>query len=133
MKLLNTIALATKPPDYPEGISKELEDFLDCCFQINPKHRSNVHELLAHPFILRKKLNPKTRKPNPYGQYKNRGLGVIKEQLSQKSAAAYGHSPFGQSHTSTRSVFTWNPATTKVYSNESKKNSPVTYKIDSTS
>ena len=32
MKLLNTIAFATKPPTYPKGISKELVDFLNCCF-----------------------------------------------------------------------------------------------------
>lgn len=33
------------------NISKELEDFLDCCLKINPKERSNVNELLRHPFI----------------------------------------------------------------------------------
>ena len=69
MKLLNTIAFATKPPEYPKDISQELEDFLDCCFQIKPTNRENVFELLAHPFILRKKLNHKTRKPAPYGHY----------------------------------------------------------------
>ena len=30
--LLAKIAFATRAPKYPEGISVELKDFLDCCF-----------------------------------------------------------------------------------------------------
>ena len=34
------------PPDYPDYISADLEDFFNQCFQIEPSNRANVYELL---------------------------------------------------------------------------------------
>ena len=51
LTLLHKIATENQPPPYPEGISAELKDFLDCCFQRDPPLRANVYELIRHPFI----------------------------------------------------------------------------------
>ena len=40
------------PPDYPSNLSKELVQFLNCCFQKEPSKRSSVKQLLNHPWIL---------------------------------------------------------------------------------
>jgi serine/threonine protein kinase len=53
VSILYHISHAINPPiihsEY--NISKELEDFLQCCLKINPNERLNVNELLRHPFI----------------------------------------------------------------------------------
>ena len=55
-KILRKIAKSTKPPRYPGGISAALKDFLDCCFQSEPRMRANVYELLRHPFITKEEF-----------------------------------------------------------------------------
>jgi len=52
VSILYHISHASNPPIIPSefNISKELEDFLDCCLKINPNERMNVNELLRHPF-----------------------------------------------------------------------------------
>ena len=42
--------LNTMPP-IPPNTSAELKDFLICCLKIEARERSNVYELLRHPFI----------------------------------------------------------------------------------
>lgn len=38
-------------PRYPENLSPKTVDFLNQCFQIDPKCRPNAQRLLQHPFI----------------------------------------------------------------------------------
>ena len=38
-------------PDYPETISEDLKNFLDCCLTRNYKERANTKDLLSHPFL----------------------------------------------------------------------------------
>ncbi|KAI7897540.1 kinase-like domain-containing protein [Cokeromyces recurvatus] len=40
-------------PPLPENISKEMEDFLLCCFQKNPNKRSSSKELQQHEWIIK--------------------------------------------------------------------------------
>lgn len=47
-------------PEYPDNISEELRDFLNCCFKREPTQRWNVYELKHHPFILQDKYNDVT-------------------------------------------------------------------------
>ena len=49
--VLVKIVNATGPPTYPSHMSVQLQNFLNCCFQKVPSQRSNVYELLNHPFI----------------------------------------------------------------------------------
>jgi len=50
--VLFQIANESRAPDYPDDISDELRDFMDCCFKKEPTERCNIYELLHHPFIL---------------------------------------------------------------------------------
>jgi len=38
-------------PQFPKGISKDLEDFLLKIFQKDPKKRLTAKQLLSHPFM----------------------------------------------------------------------------------
>lgn len=45
--------LSQDPPTLdPDLFSSEMIDFLNRCLQIDPKNRSNTHDLLQHPWIL---------------------------------------------------------------------------------
>lgn len=48
---LKFISSGVHPP-FPPNITKNLEDFLECCLSIVPSQRSTAEELLMHPFIL---------------------------------------------------------------------------------
>lgn len=48
--VLFKIAKSNRPP-YPDNLSSKAVDFLNQCFQIDPKKRPNAHKLLQHPFI----------------------------------------------------------------------------------
>lgn len=48
---LYNIMNAKNPPELPEFLSSALKDFLNKCFKMNPRERSNVFKLLRHPFI----------------------------------------------------------------------------------
>ena len=78
--LLMKITFSNGVLEYPENISAELLDFLQCCFQIEPSNRANVFELLQHPFIQRKSL----------GSVKTIHLGVDSQD---KSASSFSSVP----------------------------------------
>lgn len=46
------ILVTETPPKLPDNISKNLRNFLERCFIMNPTERANVVELLKHPFII---------------------------------------------------------------------------------
>lgn len=46
------IANAKQGPEIPNNLSKEAQDFLNRCLQVEPKKRWNVYKLLKHPFIM---------------------------------------------------------------------------------
>ncbi|XP_059434808.1 mitogen-activated protein kinase kinase kinase 20-like [Corylus avellana] len=39
-------------PDIPDQISKAAQDFLRCCFELNPMERMTADALLDHPFLV---------------------------------------------------------------------------------
>ena len=82
--IMNKIAFAPGPPNYPPRLSPALKDFLDCCFMIEPINRSNVYELLRHPFLTREEFKAPLANPNR--------MQTINEQTSDISGA----SPFSQ-------------------------------------
>ena len=49
--VLFKIAKDSWPPPYPENLSSKAIDFLNQCFQVDPKMRPNAQKLLQHPFI----------------------------------------------------------------------------------
>ena len=49
---LYNIMNATNPPELPGFLTSDLQDFLNKCFKMNPRERSNVFKLLRHPFIV---------------------------------------------------------------------------------
>lgn len=49
--IMMRIARTKKPPKIPKELSEDAQDFIQQCFKINPSDRSNVYELLRHPFI----------------------------------------------------------------------------------
>ena len=51
------IAQEWRAPEYPDDISEELKDFMDCCFKKEPSERWNIYELLHHPFILQEEYD----------------------------------------------------------------------------
>ncbi|CAI2381809.1 unnamed protein product [Moneuplotes crassus] len=55
--VLFQIANESRAPDYPDDISDELRDFMDCCFKKEPTERCNIYELLHHPFILQEECD----------------------------------------------------------------------------
>ena len=40
-----------KKPPYPSPISNEAEDFLNCCFEFDPRNRKGADQLLEHSFV----------------------------------------------------------------------------------
>ena len=51
LSVLNCICKNNEPPKIPEGMSKELKDFVEKCLVVEPNKRYNVYELKKHPFI----------------------------------------------------------------------------------
>jgi serine/threonine protein kinase len=49
--LLFYVGTQNKTPPLPSNISDALHSFLHTCFQRNPAERSQVEELLKHPFL----------------------------------------------------------------------------------
>lgn len=50
-EVLEIIANASVPPEYPKNISQNCKHFLDSCLQLNYERRPTAMELLDHPFI----------------------------------------------------------------------------------
>lgn len=45
-----------KHPNYPaEKMNDEMIEFLELCFEMDPKQRADANKLLSHPFV---KVNP---------------------------------------------------------------------------
>jgi len=51
MQALYKIGKSELIPEYPKNSSKSLKSFLDCCLNRSYLERSNVKELLNHPFL----------------------------------------------------------------------------------
>ncbi|CAJ1935934.1 unnamed protein product [Sphenostylis stenocarpa] len=47
-----------KPPPIPEYLSKDAQDFIRECLQVNPNERPTAAQLLDHPFLRRTLLSP---------------------------------------------------------------------------
>jgi hypothetical protein len=45
------IGLSQDLPVFPEGISKELEEFIKCCLRREQSVRLSAQELINHPFL----------------------------------------------------------------------------------
>ena len=56
MAVVMKIACSNEFPAFPTNFSKEGLDFLDKCFQRDPKKRCTTQELLRHPFITGEKI-----------------------------------------------------------------------------
>lgn len=56
LSLIFKFASMKSGPQYPNQLSNEIKDFMDCCFQLDPNSRANVYELMRHPFIQQMKL-----------------------------------------------------------------------------
>lgn len=51
MAILFQLYNSNKPPPIPDCVSRLCKSFIESCLQLNPNHRSNVRQLLKHPFI----------------------------------------------------------------------------------
>jgi serine/threonine protein kinase len=38
-------------PEVPDGLSKEGAEFLEMCFEHDPRQRATATDLLSHPFL----------------------------------------------------------------------------------
>lgn len=47
-----------EPPPVPESLSKDAQDFILKCLQVNPNERPTAVQLLDHPFVKRPLLSP---------------------------------------------------------------------------
>ena len=72
---MNAIVTGLKPPKYPDSISPELADFLNCWFKKTPSERLNAYELQQHPFLQ----DPKAAK-----KLSTKGSGVDSEIIQRE-------------------------------------------------
>lgn len=49
--VMYAIGNATRPPPYPDNLSADAVDFLNCCLAIEPSQRKSAEELLSHPWL----------------------------------------------------------------------------------
>lgn len=78
------IANAKQGPQIPNTLSKEAQDFLQKCLQIDPKKRWNVHRLLKHPFIVNQQISQQYLQ-NPYETGTQTLDGTTDKQFMQDS------------------------------------------------
>ena len=80
VSVLFHIANTQEPPEMPSHASEECHDFLQKCFQRNPRDRSTAVALLQHPFVMRGLDSP--------GPHTHWGGAESSAQLDNKSGAA---------------------------------------------
>lgn len=76
-EVMNIVVKGTKLPPIPKKLSQQATDFLNCCLKREPDQRSNVFELINHPFIKEKGRRRRKKKRKRKASEK---IGSSKEQ-----------------------------------------------------
>ena len=50
--VLYALAVMTEPPEIPEGLSEDVQEFLGAALRLDPRERATTEELLCMPFLL---------------------------------------------------------------------------------
>lgn len=57
------------PPAVPESLSKDAQDFIRQCLQVNPKDRPTAADLLNHPFVKKPVSSFSSGSASPYNRH----------------------------------------------------------------